>query len=325
MEWEDVSDNWKGPTHAFTKGDYTLLCLKSVIGLLPHQIVEAQAWADQTIRARELQKPQSRVGTKVKKGDLFPVGTEFDFKGVSRKIVWKDGAPYLRSLSWNDFWSPEHLLPNQGPDQVSINTKDILWQDYTITKIGSGLEKEEGIEVKEVDLADITKKAWQMWKAAGYSSVINGHGWELDCGVPNCSPYLTGSKPEVHKLFHGAKWDCHDSSNLGQPVDFCCAVMKDGSLRFADGHKAGECPFLLYKEVPKPSIIHKKGYVIIGKVTGEPYIYNSSTDLFNLSEFNTYPIENVIGRTMQDGKIILAVKDGMIVFYEVQEKEVERK
>lgn len=78
--------------------------------------------------------------------------------------------------------------------------------------------------------------------------------WYYPCGQPKCSHKIVGLAEGIYKVYHGTSWSCFDPKNLGRPVERCVAVKKDGSLHFADGHPAGECPWLIYEKSKKNGI-----------------------------------------------------------------------
>lgn len=182
MEWKEkkYADNSSG----YTKGGYELYRsgalwrlwqtvggYKEIFTSMDRMsATEAQAWADQIIRRRELEK---RVGTWVREEDCFPAGTEFVFEGKGRRLEWADGKSYMWNIHENAKYIPIKTFYDPDPNSIKISKfTHCEYKRYIITKIGSGVPETPREEEGKMEKETVTLKKEDLLKAhkEGYSA-----------------------------------------------------------------------------------------------------------------------------------------------------------
>lgn len=152
-------------------------------------------------------------------------------------------------------------------------------------------------------LPRLRDKAVQLRAHAGF---VGSHCWSTGCDKPACSPHLLTSKPEVDSVFHGMHASC-GSESKDATVDFCCAVMKDGSLRFADSHKVGNCPFMNYEE--------KFEEVPLGLLKGGYFVAQNHGGNYTLFSPQGKPLENhsdgtyIFAQNEEEGQLLKQLRE----------------
>lgn len=153
-------------------------------------------------------------------------------KEVSNWALFVDGT--------RDEHFPAHLTPAEAQAKA----------EEFIREYEQKQEKEIPVQEK-VNLELACQKAISLLAVDNYGHA-GGNGWNSkDCYTPPCSPHIIGPAENVHRVYHGMNGGC-GSQNKNSTVDRCIAVMNDGSLRFGDRHKVGECPYLKYDKPKEP-------------------------------------------------------------------------
>lgn len=195
---------------------------------------------------RSLKDP--RIGQRVKPGDTFPAGTEFEYNGMKRRIEWSDGKSYLWNIDENRKFFPENTYDEPNPNFLDIfKFTYSSYKEYIVTKIGSGqpTTKQKEKEAKTMEARKISSSELEEMVEAVAEEEFGEH-WDglLQEGAVFHKNFQSFSDKNIDRVFITTA-----SGGCDSPTG---KLMFGGAL-FNDGHVemryfiGGQCPWFVYK------------------------------------------------------------------------------